>query len=1840
VRKTVRPGPSAPRAAGLLNGEYAFLSRLDVPGVVRPLAWEGPEGTPTLVMEDAGAEDLANRLGEGPLSLDAFFNIAIPLADICARIHAKSVVHRAIAPSRVVLGDHGRVTLVHFTQAAALTSVPGNTEPEPAELSWISPEQTGRMNRLVDWRSDLYSLGATFYAMLTGAPPFRSLDLLELVHGHLARIPVPASVVNRRVPEALSDVVQKLLAKMPEQRYQSAEALAVDLREARHQWLTSGAIVPFELGQLDLARELPLPERLYGREHEMAALQEALARASARGGEFLLLVGDAGIGKTTLVHALRDIVLARGGRFASGKFDLRATNVPYASVVEALRSLARALLAEPEEQRAETSRRIREAVLANGRVLIELVPELRDILGDVPEMPATGAVEEENRFHLTLQAFIRAVATADRALVLFLDDLQWTDAASLRVLRALATDPESRHVLLLGGYRPREVCHDHALMRSLDEIRRMGGALHRLPLGPLGMDALVALLGDVLRCAPDRARPLAELFLERTAGNPFFVRQLLRSLQRDGLLVFDEARGTWTWDLRSLERIGISENVAELMTAAIRRLPVEAQELLQIAACVGKRVDLPSLVALWGRSVDETTAHLGEALREGLLVPEDDQGRGAQLCFRFVHDRIQQAAYARLGDERRRALHQQIGRRLLDLHRGDKLDEKLFAVVDQLNLGARPSEGPQRLELTELNYRAGMKARRSAAYGPALAYFRAGVALLSEGMWESHHELAWLSFRDAAECASLTGDHALCRSLVEEGLRHVTSMHEAADLHAIRIASATMTADYGLALRWGREALQTFFGSRWPESGLDEEIAAQREAIDTLLRGRCPEALIEAPLMTSPEDQVYMKLLSALQPPAWFADRKLLMFLTASAVRFTLERGNCRDSIISYAEYAHLLLSKGERSAAEGFCRLAIGLARRFDDRLQETRAFQLYNNFVRAWVEPLVACAAGARRVYSMGLSWGDFQQAAYGRTMLVIYSFVAGVELDLILAKLHDGLMFCRQVGSGSQVLTQLAYRQAIRCLRGLTLRPGCHDDDELDEKTLLAATRSDPSVECIHHILRLQTSYLFRDLAEARAQAEAADRHVEFLGGYIPFAEHTYYCALALLAQPDEDAERRARVAALQQTLRQWEEGCAENFRHKRLLVDAEIARVEGRFLDASRLYDQAVDSATKAGFVQDAALASELCGRSYHALGLIRAADTYLRDAVQGYARWGALGKARALDDEFALGVGLALPDLTKPPAPAALDALSLLRTAETISSEIVLDRLLGKLLEVCIQAASAEIGVLVFEEEGGPFVRAIGRAAEPVFTQRTPLARATEVPRQIIEHVRRTRTVLVLDDASRDRTFASDPYLAEGRVKSILVLPIQRKDALLGTFFFANDLATRAFTRERVGVLELLSAQIAIALENSLLFEKLNVEIEERRRAESAVRFLADASVLLAESLDYQTTLRCLSRLVVPTLADWCIVDMVTEDGQIQRLAGIHVDPRKERLLRELSERYPPAWSSPQPASRVLASGAPLLLPAVTDDVLRSHGRDAGNIRLICELGTTSAMIVPLIARGKTLGALTLGAASSKRPYGAPDLALAEELAHRAAMAIDNARLYHEAQEGIRVREEFLSIASHELKTPITTMRFGLQGLLRKRERPSEEHLTRVLRTMERQTDRLTRLIDDLLDVTRIHAKQLDIHAEEVDLSALVRETVEHFGQRIAQSGSRVDVHADAPIVGTWDKGRLEQVVANLLDNALKFGGGRPVTITATQRDAWARLTVEDQGIGIPQERLHHVFERFERAVSARNYGGFGLGLYIVRCIVEAHGGTVHADSTPGQGATFTVELPCHDPAMR
>ncbi|NMO13806.1 AAA family ATPase [Pyxidicoccus fallax] len=1864
VVKRVLPGPLASGSGAMLRHEYTLLRSLqgEVPGVSRALALEeDAAGLPSLVLEDAGPRNLQEWLGRRPVSMDAFLELALQLTGIIASLHQQHVIHRDINPTNLVMGDGSRhVTLVDFDLATRVAGLsPGASMPN--ELQWtlpyVAPEQTGRMSRPVDHRADLYSLGATFYELLTGLPPFVSTDPAELVHAHLARPPVPPAFANPAVPRPLSDIVLKLLAKMPEERYQSAEALLADLLEVRRRQ-TAGVIGAFELGRVDLARQLPFPKRPHGRERELARLREALERVRRGPSEGVLLVGEPGIGKSALVRELARRA-GPGDHVLRGKFNQLQGNVPYAAFADAFQGLLRQLRNEPPEVRDLWRDRLRQAVGPDARVIAELLPQLGALLGPRPMPTRVAPMEAAARLHLAFQSFVRTLATPESVLVLFLDDLQWADPGSLQLLKALATDPGSRHVLVVGAYQPARVGPDHPLTRLLAQLRaREAMSFPTLTLGPLDLPSVTAFCAETFRCEPAHARPLAAVVLRKTAGNPLFITRFLRLLHESGLLTFDLEHGTWEWDVARVEQVDVTENVVALMMTTIRRLPEQAQRVLEVAACLGDHVELWLLRAL----VEDAGPALWSLLREGLLVPEreggppppedgdaEDAPLEPEAVYRFAHDRVRQAAYDLLTEDERRRLHHEIGRELLRGATGDTLDARLFAVVDHLHLGlARPGGEVEGWDVAELHYQAGLKAKAASAFGAALVYLRRGIALIPRAQWASRREQVFHLHKEAAECAYFSGEPVLAGELVRTALESAGSRLEQVELHDVQVLTRLMMGDFKGAIQDGREGLR-LLGMELPERDFDAALAAELAQVEVHMRGRSVEELLDAPRMEDPELLVCVRLLSDLTVPAYLLNSGLFAVINTRALNLTLEHGHSDEAPAIYSCHGMVLSSLDGPTSGLAFGRLGVALAQRNGDLRQECRALLSLAVYFHTWKAPLRTSLPLLRRSYATGIAAGDVQFAAYAITLAVAAEFSMGAELARVQSSVEACQTYLRRSGVPGMDDLPTAHAQAVLALQGRTRRPPHFDDDSFDEQSFMDM----PLTSMNRHLyatLRQLVAYLLGDLDEALRMSEAARPHAASVRNFYRAAEHAFLTALTLAAHATAHPEARAgdlaRIEEHQRKLEAWARDCPENFRHKHQLVTAEVARVEGRPLEAMELYDEAIDGARAEGFLQEEAMANELAGRFHHALGHGRFATLHLRAALEAYARWGAWAKVSLLEEEFPdlkLAGGRAWSEPARTVAAegaapgAALDLHGLLKASETLVGEVVLDRLMEKLMAVCLEVAGATSGALVLEEGGALVVRARGAVSEPVSLEPVPLDAASTVPATVVQHAWTTGATLVLGDAAHQGRFIGDPYIARRAVKSALAVPIQRQARTVGVLYLENDLATRAFTPERVSVLRALSSQMAISLENSRLFEQLKVEVQERRRAEAAVRFLAESGLALAESLDLEQTLAKALHMVVPFLADWCVFAVAENGDSLRVMATAHVDPEKEARLGGLMRKHPLEWSAPPVVLEALTSGQPVLRAHLDADRLAEAGNGPEYVEEMQALGTRTAMHVPLIARGKTLGVLTLASGAPGRRYGEADLDLAQELARRAAICIDNARLYRAAQEAIRLRDDFLSVASHELNTPLTSLRLMVHSLLRHRPAGLPEPAVRALHTIDAQSLKLATLIEELLDVSRLHADRLDLRLEEVDLRAVIDRVTDRLREPLEKAGCALDVRVESPILGRWDATRLGQVLHHLLSNALKFGAGKPIHIAAGVESGTAWLRVSDEGIGIAPDKLPHIFERFGRAVSVRSYGGLGLGLHLVRAIVDALGGTIRAESTLGVGTTFTMELPCAGP---
>jgi predicted ATPase/signal transduction histidine kinase len=1852
ILKVLDPQRSRPRDLEQLQHEYALSSALDLPAVVKPLALDTYQGMPALVMEDFGGCSLDELLGP-PMAVDRFLGLAIAIAEAAAQLHGLGVVHKDLKPHNILVNL--ATSEVKIADLGLASRLPREQQaPQPARLiegslPYLSPEQTGRTHRAVDRRADLYALGVTFFEMLTGRLPFEARDPLSWIHCHVACAPPSPSEVVAAVPETLARIVVRLLSKTPEDRYQSASGLRRDLERCLAAWTEIEEIEPFALGEQDAFDGLQIPQKLYGREAEIALLCAAFDRVVEGGApELLLASGDSGIGKSALVGELQGPIARERALFLSGKFDQHERDVPCSALVRAFGELVLEILAESEDQIAAWRQRLLDTLGVHAGVVAEAIPSVELVIGRQPPAPELPPIEAQRRFRRVLSRFIGVFASEDHPVVVFLDDLQWADAASLGLIEELLTRGDARHLLVVGAQRGAEVPGSHPLSQVVDAVRQAGTRVSEVLLGPLGPEPFAGFVRDVLRCRLEDATPLAELVRDKTAGNPFFATQFLLSLHEDGLIAFDRGARAFRWDTGRIRERRCTDNVVDLMVDKLRRLPEATQRALQQLACLGRDAEVALLAMIRGGTEQEIHADLGEASRAGLVVSTGG-------AYRFLHDRFQEAAYALIPEGERPALHLGIGRRLASPPDPAYLEEKIFAIVNQLDRGAALIASPEERERTaELNLVAGKRAKASTAYAAALTYFAAGASLLEEDHFIRRYDLAFALEMQRAECEYLTGELAAAEARLSVLWGRARHLVDAAAVARAQLVLYSRQGRHDVAIEAGLRYLRRI-GLSFPARPAAEEA---RQEYERLLRGlgsRSIEDLVDLRPMADPGWCATMDVLMEIVAPALFTDQSLTCFTVCRMANLSLEHGNSDVSCVAYA-WLGMLLGPcfGDYQAGLRFGKLALELVDRRGLYRFRARVYATVGNLVNPWTRPLREGIDLARRAFELSLETGDLAFAAYTCSCTTAILLAMGTPLGEVQREAEGALDFIRKAGFGLVADNVTSQVRLVRALRGLSAGLSSFDDAEFDEGRFEQHLTSDPQLAlatCWYWIRKLEAHYFAGEHAAAVAAAAQAAPLLWTSPSFFEIAEYHFYGALARAARcdaapEDERAAHLAQLAAHHRQIEAWAQSCPENFGGRAALVAAEIARVEGRDLDAMHLYEEAIRAAGDEGLVHDEAVTYETAARLYRRRGFGLTADTYLREARARYLRWGADGKARQIERDH--------PHLfeVKPVALAAtfvapteqIDLYSVAKASQTISGEIVLDKLLRTLLEVVLEQGGARRACLVRCREGVLSIEAeAALAAGPTVTtviESSPLDAAPRVAASIVKYAHRTRERVILHDAAAcPGKFSGDRYLARRRMRSILCLPILRQAEVIGLIYLENDLLPGAFTPDRLTALELLATQAAISLENALLVARERAARAAAEDAEHRAAFLAEAGALLAESLAYEETFARLTRLCVRGLATWCVID-VLEGDEIQRLAMAHADPAKERLLADLERRYPNGATSLDPAATAIRTGEPLLMPELPDERVWPT-RDDDHRRLLGELGARTGLVMPLTARGRTLGAITLCSAAPGRRYGRADVDLAVELARRAAVAIDNGRLYRASQEACRARSEFLTVASHELNTPMTSLSLAVASL--RRAAPSgrlaqPEVLGRQLDLVSRQASRLTRLINDLLDVSRIEAGRLSIERADVELGVLVREVVTRFEGDLARARCPVSIDEVSPVVGQWDRSRLDRVVTNLLSNAIKFGAGAPIEIAVGADRGVARIVVRDHGIGVAPEQQARIFGRFERAVSERHYGGLGLGLYICRKIVEDHGGSIGVQSLAGDGSTFTVELPLAAPS--
>ncbi len=1779
-----RPSPQSLRR---LEHEYSLATELDAAWSAQPLALARHQGRAVLILKDPGGEPLDRILERyaGPIELTRFQRIAIGLVVALGQAHRRGLIHKDVKPENAVVDGSDRVWLTGFGIASRLPRerpTPAPLEIIAGTLAYMAPEQTGRMNRSIDPRSDLYSLGVTLYQMLTGALPFVAADPLEWVHCHIARQAV-APIDRRDVPEPLSDIIMRLLAKNAEERYQTAAGLEADLRRCLTEWQSRGRINSFTLGANDASDQLLVPEKLYGREREVEALIAAFDRIVAQGNAELVLVsGYSGVGKSSVVNELHKVLVPPRGLFAAGKFDQYKRDIPYATLAQAFQMLVRQILVKSDAEVDHWRKALSEALGPNGQLIVNLIPEVELLIGSQPPVAELPAQEARSRFQSVFRRFLGVFATAEHPLALFLDDLQWLDTATLELLERLIADPGVQHVLIVGAYRDNEVGASHPLARTLAAIHEAGARTQDIVLSPLGLADVARLVADALRCDENSVGAIAELVQEKTGGNPFFAIQFLIALVDERLVRFDADTSRWLWDVARIRAKSYSDNVVDLMVERLSRFQNATKESLKQLACLGNGADFDVLRTVFDDANDEMHAWLWEAVRDGLILRSENS-------YRFLHDRVQEAAYVLIPERQRAETHLRIGRVLMESTPRERLEESVFDIVNQLNRGAGLVTDLDECErVGSLNLIAAKRAKASAAYASALQYLYAGRELVSEETWQRNYELIFSTESLMAECELLTANMVAAEGRLTALTQRARSHHDVAVVTRLQITLYTTLDRSERAIDVFLEYLRQN-GTEWSRHPARDVVMREYDRIWSLVGDRQIEDLIDLPLLDDPAILDMLDVFTEIVHPAMFFDENLSTLVVCRMASLCLEHGNCDASCFGFVWFGMFAGPRfNDYGAGFRFGQLGYDLVEEHNLTRYQARTYISFGTLT-PWAKHALEGRALVKRAFDVAYRTGDLTFSAYAWHELITNYLAVGDPLSEVQAEAEKGFDFVTRAGFGLVAENCRAQLGLIRTLRGLTPTFGRFDTDDYDESDTERRLASNPVLalaEFFYWTRKLQARFFAGDYTSAVESSRKAHRLLWPAASQVETGDFRFFAALAHAAAWNSASaeERDEHVAALNDHHRQletWARHCPANFETRAALVSAEIARIEGRTVDAECFYETAIRSAQDNGFAHCEAVANECAAQFYTARALTKIGLVYERDARDCYRRWGADAKVRALEErhpgikaEKTSDTGTIFEPVER------LDLATVIRVSEAVTGEIELKKLIGTLTRTAIEYAGAERGLLVLRNANEYQIEAEARTGADGLsvTLRQATFSDADGPASVVQFVLRTAESVLLHDASAHGSFSTDEYVREHGTRSVLCLPIVKQKRLLGALYLENNLTPGVFTQDRVAVLQLLASQAAISLENATLFTDL-------QRSEA---FLAQAQRV---SQTGSFGLSVADRGFYWSEEIYSLLEYDRSIGASMDMAFERVHPDDRDAVRRMLEN---AISE----RKNFDSRHRLLMPDGRVKHVHTTGRavSTGNLDFVGAVRDITEQKRDEDALRQVQGDL-------------------------------------ERSNRVTTMGELTASLAHEISQPISGAIINANVCLRKlgRDEPELDEVRGAVGRIARDVQRAAAIVDRI----RSQFQKSGQNRESFDVNEAIGETVALLRGEASQYDIAVQMELAPdlpPIVG--DRVQVQQVAMNVIVNALEamkdVDGAREMVVRSQRtKDEHILVSFSDTGVGLPPHIAERIFDPF---FTTKRHGT-GMGLRISRSIVESHGGRLWAVASAARGAIFHLSLP-------
>ncbi len=1478
------------------NNEYKFTKDFNIAGIRKTYQQTRVEGKSALVLEYFDGKTIKHYLEITKPTVANFLEIATKIAQTLGDIHQQNIIHKDVNSNNILINpDSHEIKIIDFGIASKLdTKIQhlGNPEMLEGTLAYISPEQTGRMNRVVDYRTDLYSLGIVFYEMLTGKLPFVDEDAMSIVHSHLAKEAKAVHEVNSDVPIIISDIVAKLMSKDPGDRYQSGYGLKADLEYCIANLKNLQDMADFNIGSNDFSRRFQLPQKLYGRESEIKSLMQTFDDISTGSKALMLVSGYSGIGKSSLVVEIHKPIAEKRGYFISGKFDQLQRNIPYKAIAAAFQDLVQQLLTESEAKLERWRKELLMALGPNGQVIVDVIPELTLIIGEQLPVTPLNATESQNRFNLVFQNFLHVFCQSSHPLVIFLDDLQWVDAASLNLIELMMMDETTHHFLLIGAYRDNEVDDMHPLIMTLDKLRNANITMPQIIVMPLEKNHVTNLIADTLHHPPQHVLPLTNQIMEKTRGNPFFVNEFLETVYQENGFVFrtDNGHPAWQWDLSQIKAMNITDNVVNLMIGRLQKLPSETQQLLRLAACMGNEFDMDTLSIIQGQAITEIYPILMPAIRGNLIQPisalesadaTDVESPLLYRHYRFRHDRIQQSAYILISEEDKKQVHLKIGRLLFaDTKSSNTVDEHIFDIVNHLNEGqALMSDDEEKYTLAGLNLKAGLKAKSALAYQPAVKYLTSAKELLSSDM-QTHYRLTFDVYKALAESAFLTGDFEQADALYPTLLAHAESNLDKIQVYFVQMEQYQLQGKYLDALHAEMAGL-ALLGIDVPESaeGQQSLLGEELGKVQVLLGDRVIADLLDLPEMTSSEHQATMHLLMGVWISAYLsANQTLVGWSSVKMTNLSLEYGNSDISSFGYVNYGFVACGIiGDYQTGYQFGKMAVALSDKFDNASVRGKVYYLFGATVSYWQEPLSNSIDYYLKSNQFCFESGDFIYASYNAIYLTSDRLMYGHDLT----KTYQESQQLFSLLSRTNTATLGAFYQpgcfcAVQNLLGLTHDTDTYSTESFDESAFLDMFKEAPLVLGWFYFPKLRSLYLFGHYYEALAKLDMVTLTVTTMPGSAKIPDAYFFACLTLAtvypdATPEEQTEYWAIIEKYHEEIKAWADGYPQNFLHKYLLVEAEKCRIQGKDSQAMTLYEQGIESAKANGYINNQAVGNELAAKFYLSKGMETVAAVYMKEAHYAYQLWGAKAKVDMLAEQYPTLLAKFAESRPKKSMTnttwtttrranvtrsfSMLDIEAVVKASQVIFSEIDLSKLLTNLMKMVIQSAGAEHGILILRQDKRWYLQAKADINSVQVLQEIPLdfsqhenLAKLDVSAEVVNYIIRSKQSVVLDDAVQNSQFGSTPYIVEQQTKSLLGMPLVNQGKVRGILYLENNLSTHVFTPERTELLQVLSIQIAISLDNAMVYRHLEDLVDQRtKELRQALENLQATQAQLVES---------------------------------------------------------------------------------------------------------------------------------------------------------------------------------------------------------------------------------------------------------------------------------------------------------------------------------------------------------------------------------------------------------